>query len=133
MTGLRRLFLDHRTLSAWLVACTLLMKVLVPAGFMPVVSVGVMTLEICGGSAPASAVMAMPGMAHHPDKADHSGRDMPCAFSALTAPSLAATDPFLLAAAVTFIAALGIHATTTIRVVVATHLRPPLRGPPALI
>jgi hypothetical protein len=118
MAGFRHLFLDHRTLSAWLIVCALAMKILVPAGFMPVVSGGTVTIQICGGTMPAEIpathmAKAMPGMTHHQnDKTDHQGREMPCAFSGLSAPLLAAVDTLLLAVAIAFI------------------IRPPLRGPP---
>ena len=89
-------------LSAWVIALALLMKLLVPAGFMPVVSEGGITIEICAGTVPARTSMepgmaagmaaTMPGMHHqdqsdHQDGSDHQGREMPCAFAGLTAPA----------------------------------------------
>ncbi len=139
MAGFRRLFLDHRTLAAWLIVCALAMKILVPAGFMPVVSGGTVTIQICGGTAPSMPTMmakatmmaeAMPGMTHHQDKGDHQSREMPCAFSGLSAPSLAAVDPLLLAIAIAFIVAIGFRRTSTTPVAARAYLRPPLRGPP---
>jgi hypothetical protein len=117
-------------------ACALVMKVLVPAGFMPVVSGGRVTIEICGGIAPAPTVMApmmamtMPGMAHHSGKSDHQEREMPCAFSGLSAPSLAAVDPVLLAIAIAFIVGIVRHVRTAVPIATQAYLRPPLRGPP---
>lgn len=121
-----------------MLACALVMKILVPAGFMPVVSGGRVTIEICGGTAPAQTVMApmmamamaMPGMAHHSGKSDHQEREMPCAFSGLTAPSLAAVDPVLLAIAIAFIVGLVRHVRTAVPITAHAYLRPPLRGPP---
>jgi hypothetical protein len=128
--------MDHRALAAWVLACALAMKILVPAGFMPVVSATGVSIEICGGTAPAqvamATAMAMPGMAHHSDKSDHQGRDMPCAFSGLTAPSLAAADPVLLALAIAFIVRLVFRVRTAAPIVAHAYLRPPLRGPPPL-
>ncbi|QCB44384.1 hypothetical protein E5673_11835 [Sphingomonas sp. PAMC26645] len=123
-------------MAAWVLACALVMKILVPAGFMPVVSGGRVTIEICGGIAPAQKVMApmmampMPGMAHHPGKSDHQEREMPCAFSGLTAPSLAAVDPVLLAIAIAFIVGLVFRVRTAVPITARAYLRPPLRGPP---
>jgi hypothetical protein len=117
-------------------ACALAMKILVPAGFMPVVSGGRVTIEICGGTVPVQTVMApmmamaMPGMAHHSGKSDHQEREMPCAFSGLTAPSLAAVDPVLLAIAIAFIVGLVFRVRTAVPIAAQAHLRPPLRGPP---
>ena len=121
-----------------MLACALVMKILVPAGFMPVVSGGHVTIEICGGIAPAQTVMApmmamaitMPGMAHHSGKSDHQEREMPCAFSGLSAPSLAAVDPVLLAIAIAFIVGLVRHVRTAVPIAAQAYLRPPLRGPP---
>jgi len=148
VTGLRRLVFDHRMLTAWLIGCALLMKILVPAGFMPVMTNGVMRIAICGGSVaadPAPAAMpmskmmhapmsaAMPGMTHDQDKPDHQGREMPCAFSGLSMASIAAADPLLLAIALAFVVTLGFRAVPAMARAVPAHLRPPLRGPPVLI
>jgi len=115
-------------------ACALAMKILVPAGFMPVVSEGRVTIEICGGIVPVQKVMApmmtMPGMAHHSGKSDHQEREIPCAFSGLTAPSLAAVDPVLLAIAIAFIVGLVFGVRTAVPIAAQAYLRPPLRGPP---
>jgi hypothetical protein len=124
----RRLILNHRTLSAWLIACALMMKILVPGGFMPVVSAGAMTIQICAGTAPVK--MAMPGMAHHQDKSDHQAREMPCAFSGLSAPSLAAADMVILALAIVFILGRVFRSKQRSPVAAPAYLRPPLRGPP---
>ncbi len=147
MTGLRRLSFDHGMLTAWLIGCALLMKILVPAGFMPVMTNGIMRIAICGGSVMADPMVAMPmseamhapmsaampGMEHHPDKPDHQGREMPCAFSGLSMASIAAADPLLLAIALAFVVTLGFRALPAMVRAVPAHLRPPLRGPPVLI
>ena len=128
MARVRRLILNHRTLSAWLIACALMMKILVPGGFMPVVSAGAMTIQICAGTAPVK--MAMAGMAHHQDKSDHQAREMPCAFSGLSAPSLAAADMVILALAIAFILGRVFQSKQRSPVAAPAYLRPPLRGPP---
>ena len=131
MTALRRLLRQHRALSAGLLALALLMKLLVPAGFMPVVAGGGIAIELCGGTAPAAMTMAMPGMAHHRDKSGHQGRDVPCAFAGLAAPSLPAVDPLLLALAIAFVMAAGLPVAVPVPAATRAYLRPPLRGPPA--
>lgn len=140
MKRLRRLFLDHRALSALLVVLALSMKLLVPAGFMPVVSGGTITVLLCDGTGPQRMAISMPmhagmaGMAHHGEdqkKQDHQGKDMPCAFSGLSAPSMAGADPLLLALAIAFVVAIVFRRATPIAVRRRAHLRPPLRGPPA--
>ena len=131
VTALRRLLLTNRALTAALVALALLMKLLVPTGFMPVVRGHSVTVEICTGMGPQTMTMAMPGMAHKSGKADHSKADMPCAFAGLALPSLAAADPLLLAAAILFVLATAFRAPVARLVQRTERLRPPLRGPPA--
>lgn len=133
MTALRHHLLRHRLLAAWLIAAALLMKVLVPAGYMASVSAGSITIELCSGYGPQKMAVPMPGMTHHPDqKGEHGKAEMPCAFSGLSAPSLAGADPLLLAVAIAFVI------VTVFRIAVRPalpnapfYLRPPLRGPPA--
>ena len=133
MAALRHHLLRHRLLAAWLVAAALLMKVLVPAGYMASVSAGSITIELCSGYGPQKMVVEMPGMTHHPDqKGEHSKAEMPCAFSGLSAPSLAGADPLLLAVAIAFVI------LTVFRIAARpalpgapSYLWPPLRGPPA--
>ena len=130
MTGLRRYFLRHRALAAWLVALALLMKVLVPTGYMLGMSDGSITVELCSGYGPMT--MSTPGMAHHGgDKSDHGKAEQPCAFSGLSAPSLAAADPILLALALAFIIATAFRAPIPVLVQARAFLRPPTTGPPA--
>lgn len=112
------------------------MKIIVPAGFMPMVSGGTITIEICRGFDSEPMSMAVPGMAAHEGKtdhrsADHAGRDMPCAFSGLLAPAIGGADALLLAALVAAIVASGVWARTALSERLTRHLRPPLRGPPA--
>ena len=154
MTAFRRLFVDHRLCAAWVIGATLLMKLLVPAGFMPVVANGTIGMVFCGGvaSAPKAVTMgvaagvtmtaAMPGMTHdqdsvgashgsgHQEGSEHQGKEMPCAFAGLSAPSLAAADPLLLALAIAFIIAVVFRRGTASIIRPRAFLRPPLRGPP---
>lgn len=131
MTALRHHLLRHRLLASWLVAAALLMKVLVPPGYMASVSAGSITIEMCSGSGPRKMVMAIPGMTHHPEeKGKHGKPGMPCAFSGLSAPSLAAIDPLLLTLAIALIITTIFRVTKAQVVIAPAFLRPPLRGPP---
>lgn len=132
MTALRHHLLRHRGFAALLVALALLTKVLIPAGYMVGASAaGSITVELCPGQAPTQ--LAMAGMAHHPDKPEHSGKEMPCAFSGLSAPSLAGADPLLLAIAVAFVIGTAFRAVPRRALPTApNYLRPPKQGPPAL-
>lgn len=62
MHPLRRHLTLHRRAAAWLVAFALAVRLLVPAGYMPMA--GKAGLEICAGqNADLAAMTAMPGMA----------------------------------------------------------------------
>lgn len=131
MTVFRLFLLRHRGLTAWLVAVALLMKMLVPTGYMVGTSVGSIMVELCSGYDPVK--MIMHGGTHQPDKPDHQGKETPCAFSGLGAPSLGGADPLLLALAVAFIMALAFRIVPRRALPGApAHLRPPKRGPPLL-
>lgn len=136
MFVLRRL-LTHRHLAALLCAATLLLRLLVPGGYMIAVDHGRATIELCSGVAPQP--MPMGGAAMHGDMPDH-GRskdhgkaEMPCAFAGLSAASLGAVDPILLVALVAFVMTIGRGPIEVPTIVRRAHLRPPLRAPPATL
>lgn len=132
MTSLRHHLLRHSWLGLCLVVVALLMRIAVPAGYMPTFSGNSITVEICSGYGPMKMTMDILGRAGHNDKkSDQSKGEMPCAFSALAAPSLAGADPILLALAVAFIIATMLRMAPPVRVTLPSYLRPPPRGPPA--
>src|SRR3546814_5427229 len=88
--------LRHRWLAVWLAGAALMMKVLVPAGFMPTVSSGAILVQLCSGQGLQTAMLEIPGQSGDHDPADHKQAEMPCAFSGLSSPALAAADPVLL-------------------------------------
>lgn len=132
MAALRLCLLRNRALAAGLVLAALLMKVLVPTGYMVSASAGSITIEVCSGYGPQRMVMVMPGMGHRPDQKNDPGRaEMPCAFTGLSVSSLTGADPLVLAIAIAFM----IFTAFRIPMRPATpsgpaYLRPPLRGPP---
>ena len=131
MPVLRRYFRRHRAAAAWLVFAALLMKVVVPAGFMPVATGRSITMELCSGFGPEKVMAAMPGMGDHKGSPDHSGKgDMPCGFGGHAPPAFSTVDPILLALAIAFIIAAAFLSAPLSRVALPTYLRPPLRGPP---
>ncbi len=132
MTGLRLHLSRRPLLAAWIVAAALLMRVLVPAGFMPAASGGTIIVQICSGGSTQERVMALPVERVPVPQHDHPGKaEAPCAFSALSAPTLGATDPALLVLALFFILALAVRVPLSIPRRTPSYLRPPLRGPPA--
>ena len=107
------------------------MKTLVPAGFMPVVSGNTITIQICSGLEHQTVEWVIPGLPAHPEDQNHHGKtEMPCAFSGLNAPGMAATDPVLLVLAIAFIMIVSRHVAAIPGAPEPDYLRPPLRGPP---
>lgn len=131
MTAFRLHLTRHPLLAAWIVAAALLMRVLVPAGFMPAVSGGAIMVQLCSGGSGQHIEIALPVERAPASQHDHHDKlEAPCAFSALSASTLSGADPALLALALFFILALAVRVTTMPARKATAHLRPPLRGPP---
>lgn len=135
VTAFRRLIHAHRALAALLLLAALSLKLLVPAGFMPVAgSDGTITVLICSGAqaGPMTMEMPVPGLpAGHGDPQTPAKAEMPCTFAGLAMPMLSGADPLLLAVAIAFVLALAVRAVLPVPPRPAVYLRPPLRGPPA--
>jgi len=130
MTSIRALIRDHRTLAMLLVAVALFVKVLVPSGYMAGTGQKLLSVQIClDGINHKTVQLAVPADgSSHQDSQGHP----PCAFTALSMGALGGIDAPLLALAIAFILALGFAPTHPVLRGRASHLRPPLRGPPAL-
>jgi len=124
VTRVRLLLRHHPRFAAAIVAAALLLRLLVPAGFMPSFNGGQFRVSICTGMGPAQMRIALPGK--HSDVAAS-----PCAFADLSLPLLGAADPVQLAAALAFIIATALALVVAMPTRRVAHLRPPLRGPPA--
>jgi Protein of unknown function (DUF2946) len=117
----------------WLIAVALLMKFVVPAGYMPVVSDGSIMIELCSGVGPEKMTMVMPATDHQHGRTGHDGKDdMPCGFAGHAPASMAAVDPILLVIAITIIIATRFRLPVSWPIRRTSFLRPPLRGPPAI-
>jgi hypothetical protein len=141
-----RPFLHSNAALVWaVIVCALLMRAIVPVGFMPMATANGIELVLCSGmaqpsditTAPAASAM-MPGMTHHamPARADGGHQipakpEAPCAFAGLTAPSLSGADIVLLAIAFASIVAAALFQRPDALIRPRPFLRPPLRGPPA--
>lgn len=110
------------------------MKALVPGGYMVAAQGKTLTVAICGDSTLGQLTLQVtipmksdpaPGQAGH-------AKDSACAYSALSLAALGGADAVLLALALAFVLALGFLAVAPTPIHRAAHLRPPLRGPPAL-
>ncbi|MBD8678381.1 DUF2946 family protein [Sphingomonas sp. CFBP 13720] len=134
MQAIRHL-LAQRHLAVLICAATLLLKLMVPTGYMIASTSGGVSITLCPGAAPVTTTMAMPGMhgdmAGHDGSKDHDTAPSPCAFTILSAASLGAIDPVQFVALVAFILALGLIAVVLPAPLAPAYLRPPLRGPPA--
>lgn len=131
--AVRRL-IAQRHLAALLCAATLLLKLLMPAGYMIGSEHGRVTVMLCSGV--ASGPMAMPNMHGETSghgKTDHGKAEMPCPFASLASATLGSADPIQLAELVAFVMAVGLLPAVLPAIARRIHLRPPLRGPPALV
>jgi hypothetical protein len=133
----------QRHLAVLICAAALLMKLLIPAGYMIANDHGRIAITICSGVAPATAMPAdmhgmhgaMPdhGSSDHDRSKDHGKAEMPCAFAGLTAATLGSIDPIQLASLIAFVLSVGLVGIRPPAPSGPAYLRPPLRGPPAIL
>lgn len=131
MQPLRAFFLHHRRMAALLIALTLAMKALVPAGFMLGGDSRVITVQICADALGQQITQKIVLPSSHSGE-EKAKSDSPCHFTALSHAMLGGADPVLLALALVFILALGFAPVLAPAPRRIAFLRPPLRGPPAL-
>lgn len=131
MAPLRALLLDHRRLAALLMALALCMKLLVPGGYMIGGSgTTVLTVTICADASGAQQTKQIV-VPHSGQQDDSAKSSADCPYGGLAMPGLACADPLLLALALAFILALGFASARPAPTGRLSHVRPPLRGPPA--
>ena len=131
---LRALILGHRHIAIAVLAAALLVRALVPAGFMVSASQDtVVTITICAESSGGrqEAQIVIPGKQNGADHSEAASKNGTCAFAGLGQAALGGADIALLALALAFILALGFAARPALPVRQTSYLRPPLRGPPA--
>lgn len=134
MDGLRTFFRQHRRLAFALVAIALCLKIVVPTGYMVGTDSRTLTVLVCHDASGAGSALKIT-LPVKSGQTDAPGKPMKgeCPYGALSMAALGGADPVLLALALAFIIALGF---APIRLALAErfrHVRPPLRGPPALI
>lgn len=133
MQGIRALIRRQQAAALWLVALALLVKALVPAGYMVGQSAS-RTFDIIVCSDPTGMAVTQKLVIPFENKGEHDGKQAAkgdCAFTALGHGAAPAADPLLLLAAIAFILALGFTSLLAPTLRGFPHLRPPLRGPPA--
>jgi len=131
-----------RMVALALLACALLLRLLVPAGWMPVTDATGVHLTLCSGTGPmtmpmeAMARMAhggtMAGMAHHMPTDQQGAPEHPCAFANL---GLAVAEPGPLALLPPVASATLMPAGVALLVLIGRGLAappPPPTGPPAI-
>lgn len=111
-----------------MLALALVMKVLVPTGFMPGGSDGRLAVRIC--AEPGSALMLTVPLKAGERHGDPATSDGACPYAALGHAALGGADPLVLAAALAFILLLGFARAPVLRLDRWHHRAPPPRGPP---
>lgn len=131
---MRAILLQHRLLAILVVMAALCMKIVVPSGFMIGQNSKVLTVQLCtdGLGHAVTAKIAIPMKGEPSDSSGKQGK-AECPFASLSMASMTGADPALLALALAFILALGFAPARTSHPQRVFHLRPPLRGPPALV
>lgn len=133
MQPLRALIRNHRHLALALLLLAFLVKAAIPSGFMVSSSSEmVLTVTVCadasGGLKQMQMLVPVERGSDQPHKAKKGEQ---CAFSGLAKPALGGADAVLLALAFVFILVLGLAPRARAPFRAFSHLRPPLRGPPA--
>lgn len=134
MHAIRAFLRTNRRLALGLVVLALVIKALVPAGYMlggPLSDKAhVLTIAICGDASggPLTQQIVVPSDGK---SGDHAKAEGTCAWGVLGMVALSGADAALLALALAFILALGLAPTRPAPFSRGSYLRPPLRGPPA--
>mgnify|MGYP000320077118 FL=1 len=135
MYALRALVQRHRLAMAMVIAAALLMKAVVPAGFMVGAGARVLTIELCA-DAQGERMVRQIAIGTEPSGAEAQAQHQKgaglCPYGALGFAALGGADPIQLAAALAFVLTLGFAALVVPAPRTIAHLRPPLRGPPLL-
>lgn len=133
MHGLRTFLRHHRRLAALLVIVALAMKALVPAGYMPGMQGQVLSVAICADASGGDMTRQIVLPADGKSTGEHGKAQGACPYAALGMAGLGGADTLLLALAIAFIIALGFTSVQAAPLARIARLRPPLRGPPALL
>lgn len=132
MQALRAFLHRHRLLAAMVVLSALAMKMAVPAGYMLGQHGKVLIVEICADASGAKLTKQITVPSSHQGKPVEAKTAETCPYAALGFAALGSADLALLALALAFILALGFLPAPAVPQPRRSHVRPPLRGPPAL-
>lgn len=128
MQPIRAFLRDNRRLALGLMALALLIKALIPSGYMLGDKAShVLAVTICGDASGKT----MTKQITVPDEGgDHAKVEAKCVWGLLTMAALGGADVLLLAAALVFILKLGFAPPRPTLPSRGSYLHPPLRGPP---
>jgi hypothetical protein len=131
---MRAFFLRHLAVTILVVMAALCMKIVSPTGFMIGQNSKVLTVQICDEAFGNHTLkhLVIP-MEDGGSESGHKQGKGECPFASLSMASMAGADPSLLALALAFILALAFAPARIPAPKRASYLRPPLRGPPALV
>jgi hypothetical protein len=132
MGTLRAIFREHYRLAAMLVVLALVMKAAIPAGYMLGTQEKVLTVLICadatGEHQTRQITIPVSGKSDGQAKAGEA-----CPYASLSGASLDTGEVPFIALALAFILLLGFAPVRIPEPAGQAFVRPPLRGPPALI
>jgi hypothetical protein len=132
MATIRRLVATHPAILVLAFAAALLLRALVPSGYMPENKTGRITLAICSGSSTVQQVIELP--VHGQDKDSnlpHAHSDMaPCHFAGHSLPLLADDVQPILSGIAPAVRTLPALRRATRLLGERARYRPPSRGPP---
>lgn len=132
MSELRQILLSCRWRALLLVAIALMVKAVVPAGYMLGAESQVLTVSICADASGAHLTreIHVPRQQTPEDRGSQHAKSAVCPYAALGMAGTDGADPVLLALALAFILAIGFAPVVAPELAARTYLRPPLRGPP---
>ena len=140
MQALRALAHRHRRLAVLVVVLALVIKAIVPAGYMVSRQGTVLTVTVCADASGTTTTRQI--VVPHKGTGDGAGSDSggehskapaACPYAALGLAALTGADAVLLALALGFILALGLAPARPAALRRIAFLRPPLRGPPIFV
>lgn len=132
MHAIRAFFRRHPRVAALVLTAALALRVLVPGGYMPTVTPGGLTVQVCTGAAdgPGAMTIAVPGLQHHEQPGDVAHGK--CAYADLAQAMAGGPDLAMIAATLIFALRQALRPLRAPTIRRAAFVRPPLRGPPAI-
>jgi hypothetical protein len=131
---LRAVLVRNRRLALCLLALTLTMRAIVPAGLMVGTQAMVLTIEICADATGQHLTtrIVIPRDGNSDGDQPAPGKSAPhCPFASHGAAALDGMPTAIIAFALAFLLVLGFAPTSLVRLRPLPFLRPPLRAPPA--